>query len=578
MKRFFSIVLLTSIFVSSYPVFGSAEDSYINFTVHNIGQGNCMTAELYEVGEQNPTFILMDAGSNAYKDDLACQEYFKKKLNINPFIQEKSKNRELSLEASSYTSTFSEVPGSEVKPITPGIQKFRQEQKQDRKKSQETEMIKSKVNEIRVNLGQKKSSQSIHVKTIFVSHPDTDHYNWLERIFTHNEDKIDNIILGGLPESYHKTLCTWLNKQIARETKIYFPAIECKQPLPSFKALFPRPPRNFYPYAPQMYSHPETGWPQKAFNHLENFKEALPWGENIKTYLLTVNPTHYQRERTKEKETEEKISRVSLHGDDNSDSLVINFRIGNNSIIVTGDATNITTQRVIENYGNSPEFFDVCNTILVADHHGSYTDGSNSDKWIHEVSPSYVVFSCGTKHNHPSIEAYEKFKQSTNLKQLSPSHEIWVYAEEKDLITKKISRKPKNHITHAAIFSTFNSGTIEFKLLLKSISLQTSMSTNFKCIQPISYMLLEDAVEEEVLYDLSVEDLAYLNTEENDIERKNPLPIPLSVVPNLEKDNYVSTPLHSSINAGQKRNKAEFFLKQPLHKKKKKGKKLKVES
>ncbi|OJX05143.1 MAG: hypothetical protein BGO76_01775 [Caedibacter sp. 38-128] len=85
-----------------------------------------------------------------------------------------------------------------------------------------------------------------------------------------------------------------------------------------------------------------------------------------------------------------------------------------------------------------------------------------------ETAPQHVIFSCGTMHGHPSLQAYNNFKQSLKLAETEP-HDIWVWQvtnkkEEDSLESQSKGRKAIVHRTYRSLFSTFSSGTLSFTL------------------------------------------------------------------------------------------------------------------
>ena len=187
-----------------------------------------------------------------------------------------------------------------------------------------------------------------------------------------------------MPEKYSLLFRSWLQQQIdERSTRVYFPALLTQQPIISIEELVSESldDTSTRAYAPQMFSDPEKGW--KAQDHLKEFEQALPFGSHIKTYLLSVNPMHWHEVGTEE------IQRSCLEDDDNSDSLVLKLQTGKHSIIMTGDATNITTDRIIKNYAKNPDFLKC--TVITADHHGAKTHGSNGLRWIKVSSPQLKI-------------------------------------------------------------------------------------------------------------------------------------------------------------------------------------------
>ncbi|AIL13683.1 hypothetical protein IM40_09635 (plasmid) [Candidatus Paracaedimonas acanthamoebae] len=468
MRIMASVQFLLLLFINSFAFASVTEEQakpYMKVTAHNVGQGSCTTAELYSPEYEEPIYVLIDAGSSAYKKELFCQEYFMRKAEkmvLEESLKEGEKEVIPSSPLPSSSSSSSTIPQSILRHPSPGeSQAFRRSQK-----GSSYEEVKQKIiNNIRRSLGTDDPEKAINILTFFISHPDSDHYNLAKDIFKNDKDKVHNIILGGLPEKYSLSFRNWLQKQIdKKETRVYFPALLTQQPIVLIDDLVSESLADTCTctYAPQMFSDPEEGWKPKE--HLKDFEQALPLGPHIKTYLLSVNPTHWQEGG------KERVQRSCLEDDDNSDSLVLKLQIGENkeekSIIITGDATNITTDRILGNYEDNLDFLKC--TILTADHHGAKTHGSNNLRWIKATAPQHVIFSCGTMHGHPSLQAYKNFKQSSAFAE-TEAHDIWVWQvsdkkEDNALESQSKGRKAIVHKTYHSLFSTFNSGTLSFTL------------------------------------------------------------------------------------------------------------------
>ncbi len=81
-------------------------------------------------------------------------------------------------------------------------------------------------------------------------------------------------------------------------------------------------------------------------------------------------------------------------------SAVVRVRYGNDSIMLTGDATAKTEQTILEYFDAS----DLSSTVLKVGHHGSST--STSEAFLDAVSPKYAIISCGkdNSYGHPHRE------------------------------------------------------------------------------------------------------------------------------------------------------------------------------
>ncbi len=91
--------------------------------------------------------------------------------------------------------------------------------------------------------------------------------------------------------------------------------------------------------------------------------------------------------------------------DENENSIVLRADYDDVSVLLTGDIGNMTESELIAGNNNID-----CD-ILQAAHHGS--NYSNSEAFIHHVSPEKVVISCGKNniYNHPGEEAMNRFRQ-----------------------------------------------------------------------------------------------------------------------------------------------------------------------
>ena len=154
-------------------------------------------------------------------------------------------------------------------------------------------------------------------------------------------------------------------------------------------------------------------------------------------------------------------SRYNIYN--NVDSIVLKISYGNSSAILTGDATGVVTNRILDNYSNDLDFLK--SNILLASHHGSSSHLSNDKTWIKAVDPYYVLVSNGLKFMHPHEDAYKAFKASTFLTTVEP-HFILVGG--KNMHTGALKESYDIHNTYKGIFSTLSNGNIKAKFSLSS--------------------------------------------------------------------------------------------------------------
>ena len=96
------------------------------------------------------------------------------------------------------------------------------------------------------------------------------------------------------------------------------------------------------------------------------------------------------------------LSPTRDYDDLNDDSIVIRVVFGNTSFLLTGDATRIAEEDML----NSGLVLD--SDVLKVGHHGSYT--SSSYVFLREVMPKYAVITCGENNNygHPHKEVISR--------------------------------------------------------------------------------------------------------------------------------------------------------------------------
>ncbi|MGI4851502.1 MAG: hypothetical protein ACRYGR_06130 [Janthinobacterium lividum] len=323
------------------------------------------------------------------------------------------------------------------------------------------DLDKKLISSIRYLFEDKKSRKNVCIKTIIITHPDVDHYNLFPKIFHRLDDKIEYIILGGLPESYDVSgklkFGEWLDNRLRTGSKIYFPAIQYKA-IESLNEILPNDDR---PIAPPSYT-PVTGeWPKETVGHL---KEAVDFGDLLKVSFLAINPLHHIHPSGK-------VMRIYENGDDNRESIVIKIQNPYVSGILMGDATETTTTVIQYNYFDHPEFLEA--SWILAAHHGSSSHGSNHPKWLKSVNPIAIFISNGKKEDHPDAVAYANFKQclenryaNCGSRVLVNPHKVLVGKDEKHYLGSE-------HTTTNPIFSTLVSKTITITYKNDKISVDT---------------------------------------------------------------------------------------------------------
>lgn len=456
---FYSCALSFSLFINfSFASISETETvPKVTVRVHAVGQGNCVTLEVRKPNAKKSEFMLIDIGSKSFNKE---SQYTNAQAESSSAPPEEKNQTNQSIEPSTPPSKTreKEIPESTIK-------------ESDWEDVLDTIPfnISYQVNFIKdMREMLKKNRTTISVKTVIITHPDEDHYNWLMELFHNPVDEISFLIFGGLPSHYYpndqQNFKDWLKFRQKNGTQIFFPAIQhavissnINDPFQHVIDL-----ENQRTFASHISSR------DPSFTELELAK-AFYFHQDVTMSLLSINPMHLSGLKRVTRLSDGKV-------DDNKDSLVLKIEHGLSSIMLTGDATQATTNRIIQNYeDNDQESLEFLkSTVLLASHHGSAEHGCNTEEWLSLVDPKCVAISHGHQHGHPQAKAYNRFKQ-LNLVQVS-EHPV--------LVGKGTDKKDEYyegclHTTYRAIYSTLNSGTLTFDLQKKILKVCSEHSSPF---------------------------------------------------------------------------------------------------
>ncbi len=292
---------------------------------------------------------------------------------------------------------------------------------------------------------------SLEPVTIVVSHPDKDHLNWLSKIIKfYTTNKNITVYLGGSFEKYlissdAKTLLGYLLTQIsnlkihslshaltADEMNILCKQVE-KQNNESIK------------------DH-GLGYEDVDSAVIQTVREATHLVQKVRPFIvrsqingfndlnrvtveiLGANAGHVPTKLYPcEANNQSFLNDTSCFGgevvypDENTNSIVLKVTFYNKaSIILTGDATGTTTDRLIKNYPENNSKTQLNCDLLIACHHGSITEESNNPQWVKATQPKWVVFSAGKfgSYHHPQFDAVWNYAGSPRLVAVQSSHPI----------------------------------------------------------------------------------------------------------------------------------------------------------
>jgi beta-lactamase superfamily II metal-dependent hydrolase len=115
-----------------------------------------------------------------------------------------------------------------------------------------------------------------------------------------------------------------------------------------------------------------------------------------------------------------------LERDTNTNSAVVRLSFAGKNIIIMGDATGKTTDRILEETDDS-SLLEA--ELLVSGHHGADSDETNSIAWAAVTKPKSVVFSAGFNkgYKHPSLTALSHYLATGLDEDEERMHELAVY-------------------------------------------------------------------------------------------------------------------------------------------------------
>ena len=317
------------------------------------------------------------------------------------------------------------------------------------------------IENIRESIKEKNNQKGRFLKTLFITHPDVDHYNLAPEIFQAS-DTIESIVLGGDPLNYTKSFTDWLKKMVQKaplSSKIYFLAltkpydlIETSKKLAELLATkYTR--LSWAPYTPMITT--------------EDFLKIDD--KNVRVQLLGVNTLHYAEIINGRVN---KIARGTYKGaeaDDNADSFFVKVvnKTTDASILLSGDATELTTKRLLD-YSQEMKEIHLPSTILLAAHHGADSYGTNNNKWNRAVNPDWIFISVGLRYAHPTQKIYNRLKKLEHLNKFVTIPHAMVTGE-KEIKERKTTQLYRIGQTNRPILSTLANGTLHVIFLDKPI-------------------------------------------------------------------------------------------------------------
>ncbi|MGB1230263.1 MAG: hypothetical protein ACPG7U_03765 [Holosporaceae bacterium] len=289
------------------------------------------------------------------------------------------------------------------------------------------------------------------IQTIFVSHPDTDHYNWIPEIVDESV-KVNNIVLSGYKNQYTQVFRDWLQKTLTpQRTKIIFTGTNEVDGQQNPKGLQ----QNNEGYARPYYSDMkgERTPLERAIEEALRVETEGNIGARIK--ILAMNTHHApaveagkpMRIANARKNASSTVLRLETFLVENAEASAQSHLSQNKSFLFPGDAVEETWNHIKSNYDQEDHLWQA--DYMVVSHHGSRADKATSKEILDLIQPKACFISAG-RHNqcfHPAL---------STIKLLRKTESLWKTDRHNFIYFK--NKRQKMIETENAIFSTFSSG------------------------------------------------------------------------------------------------------------------------
>ncbi len=396
------------------------------FYIFSVGQGNCQVAKYYNDVTEDYVAFMYDCGSSENCPDeklhvpLANQGWF-------PFCEKVESNVISKIPEELITKiseSFSQLFVTKSKEST---RKLNESRVASRKRGISDQDKEDQYKEIASSLS------DVNSLILFLSHPDTDHFN-----------KVEKVLKGFDKSKVHAFVCgDWKSKgnPAAINTYTYFKD------------------NKITVYEP--YMNEET----KAFKGGSLFKLLKKYNalENFK--LLGMNTKILDKVNIFSMNTDFKNS-----DDQNAASPVISFNVNDVSFICTGDAEGTT----FENVKKEQDMLSKLQSeiVCIAPHHGSGSEESLAalSEMCEFFNPNALVVSAGSgsTHPHPHSGFVNVLRPHNDIgKKTKERYKTFSYKEKFTLplsynFDKKFAKNPHVSYNCPYIWSTYYNGSIQF--------------------------------------------------------------------------------------------------------------------
>ena len=292
------------------------------------------------------------------------------------------------------------------------------------------------------------------IQTIFVSHPDTDHYNWISEIVDESV-KVNNIVLSGYKNQYMKVFRDWLDKTLVpQQTNIIFTGTNEADGQQNPKGLQQDNQGYARPYYSDMKG--ERTPLEKAVEAALRVKTQGNIGAKIK--ILAMNTHHAPaveadkpiRIANTQKNASSTVLRLETFLVSGEVASAHSAPAQNKSFLFRGDAVEETWNHIKSNYFQKEHLLKTDN--MAVSHHGSHKGKATNKEMLDLIQPKACFISAGRHNNcwHPAL---------STVKLLRKTESLWKTASHNFIYFK--DKRQKMIQTENAIFSTFSSGVTQ---------------------------------------------------------------------------------------------------------------------
>ncbi|HLD95739.1 MAG TPA: hypothetical protein VI959_03775, partial [Alphaproteobacteria bacterium] len=452
--------ILAVFFSISFSSFGSLSDDFLELVFHNVGSGNCTVVRtshgifMFDCGSssinrESQEILTYEVQENGVKSNLEIKKNIFNRVNVTPSKKNNNKNFATKRKQESITEECFKKKIDQSFLDKKKIILGELDSKRDSKENL--------FNSITKNSFPKHDEDDQKLfQAVTISHPDKDHVNYLISYFT-DDITINSLILGGSFQTYFEpekskgrnkkkqksskkaktedteeeeskttTFSSWLKNRLSSGMRVHIPAIT--------KVILTKDNVN------QFFENFEDGQIK-----LKNNDKIAELGVHDKDYDdLTLQTSAIFSDAFKSEDSNFHVHCLSSNADSgfkdpNSSSLVVCLTYCGNRVLIPGDATNKTFEKIFKNYAQELEKDSnyLKMKIVMVPHHGTIKECNNA-QFYKTFNPRYAVISSGflINNGHPRKEALENIFWSNDLKQEEQEH-IIVSAQKKQKKAKK---------------------------------------------------------------------------------------------------------------------------------------------